>query len=186
MGQYLKKLAEQKVETFAKVLFVSIFELQMTVLLGPIILREIKKSMIKYLQSTLSLLALLSLLACNSKVNTTDASSASSETTAEAAPKGIQDVDVTAFKAKMQEENVVLLDVRTPAEVAAGKIEGALEINVLGDDFEQKIQNLEKDKTYLVYCKAGSRSARACKVMEKSGFTDLYNLKGGYTAWSAQ
>ncbi|NET31928.1 MAG: rhodanese-like domain-containing protein [Cyanothece sp. SIO1E1] len=86
----------------------------------------------------------------------------------------------------MQDDNVVLLDVRTPEEVAGGKIEGALEIDVLADDFEQKIQNLEKDKTYLVYCKAGSRSARACKVMEKAGFQDLYNLKGGYTAWSSK
>lgn len=141
--------------------------------------------MIKYFQSTLSLLAILCLLACNSKVNTTDNSSVKSETTGEVVPMGIQDVDVAAFKAKMEEENIVLLDVRTPAEVAAGKIEGALEIDVLADEFEQKIQNLEKDKTYLVYCKAGSRSARACKVMEKAGFKDLYNLKGGYTAWSA-
>lgn len=121
------------------------------------------------------------LLACNAQNSTKDAASAPA-----AEPQGIQDVDVAAFKAKMQDENVVLLDVRTPEEVAAGKIEGALEIDVLADDFEQKIQNLEKDKTYLVYCKAGSRSARACKVMEKAGFQDLYNLKGGYTAWAGQ
>ncbi|MBX2872440.1 MAG: rhodanese-like domain-containing protein [Saprospiraceae bacterium] len=121
------------------------------------------------------------LLACNAQNETKEAANAPT-----AAPQGIQDVDLAAFKAKMQDENVILLDVRTPKEVAAGKIEGALEIDVLADDFEQKIQALEKDKTYLVYCKAGSRSARACKVMEKSGFNDLYNLKGGYTAWAAQ
>lgn len=121
------------------------------------------------------------LLACNAQNETKEAASAPP-----AAPQGIQDVDVAAFKAKMQEEGVVLLDVRTPQEVAAGKIEGALEIDVLADDFAQKVQALEKDKTYLVYCKAGSRSARACKVMEKAGFKDLYNLKGGYTAWADQ
>ena len=125
---------------------------------------------------------MLSLLAaCNAQNETKDAVSAPP-----AKPQGIQDVDVAAFKAKMQDENVVLLDVRTPEEVAAGKIEGALEIDVLADDFEQKIQGLEKDKTYLVYCKAGSRSARACKVMEKAGFQDLYNLKGGYSAWTSK
>lgn len=121
------------------------------------------------------------LLACNAQNETKDAASVPA-----AKPQGIQDVDVAAFQAKMQDDNVVLLDVRTPEEVAGGKIEGALEIDVLADDFEQKIQNLEKDKTYLVYCKAGSRSARACKVMEKAGFQDLYNLKGGYTAWSSK
>lgn len=121
------------------------------------------------------------LLACNAQHETKDAASSPA-----AKPQGIQDVDVATFKAKMQEENVVLLDVRTPKEVAAGKIEGALEIDVLAADFEAKIQNLEKDKTYLVYCKAGSRSARACKAMEKAGFQDLYNLKGGYTAWNSK
>ena len=121
------------------------------------------------------------LLACNAQQETKGAAKAPA-----VAPQGIQDVDVTAFKAKMQEEGVILLDVRTPKEVAAGKIEGALEVDVLADDFSQKIQALEKDKTYLVYCKAGSRSARACQVMEKAGFKDLYNLKGGYTAWTNQ
>lgn len=137
--------------------------------------------MMKYLYS---LLMLSLLLACNAQNETKEAASAAP--TAAAAPQGIQDVDVATFKAKMQEDGVVLLDVRTPKEVAAGKIEGALEIDVLADDFAQKVQGLEKDKTYLVYCKAGSRSARACKVMEKAGFKDLYNLKGGYTAWADQ
>ena len=124
---------------------------------------------------------LLLLLACNAQNGTKEAAS-----TAKAVPQGIQDVDVAAFKAKMQDENVVLLDVRTAPEVAAGKIAGALEINVLEDDFQAKVDALDKDKTYLVYCKAGSRSARACKIMEDAGFKDLYNLKGGFTAWEAQ
>jgi rhodanese-related sulfurtransferase len=124
---------------------------------------------------------LLLLLACNAQNGTQEAAS-----TAKAVPQGIQDVDVAAFKAKMQDENVVLLDVRTAPEVAAGKIAGALEINVLEDDFQAKVDALDKDKTYLVYCKAGSRSARACKIMEDAGFKDLYNLKGGFTAWEAQ
>lgn len=56
----------------------------------------------------------------------------------------------------MQEENVVFLDVCILKEVVVGKIEGVLEIDVLVVDFEVKIQNLEKDKIYLVYCKVGS------------------------------
>ena len=123
---------------------------------------------------------LLLLLACNAQNGTQEAAS-----TAKAVPQGIQDVDVATFKAKMENDNVVLLDVRTGPEVAAGKIEGALEINVLEDDFQAKVDALDKDKTYLVYCKAGSRSAKACKIMEEAGFKDLYNLKGGFTAWQA-
>lgn len=132
----------------------------------------------KYLYSASLFLVLL---ACNAQNGKEE-----SATGTQAVPQGIQEVDVATFKAKMQEDNVVLLDVRTPKEVAAGKIEGALEINVLGDDFQEKIQALDKDKTYLVYCRSGKRSTRACNAMEKEGFKDLYNLKGGYTAWSAE
>lgn len=138
----------------------------------------------KYLYS-LSLLVLL--VACNAQ-SESKAPQGTQEavTTTEAAPKGIQYVDVPTFKAKIGGENTVLLDVRRPEEVAAGKIEGAMEINVLADDFQQKIEALDKDKTYLVYCKSGIRSTRACKAMEKAGFEDLYSLDGGFRAWSAE
>lgn len=94
------------------------------------------------------------------------------------------DVSVEEFKQKMGEPDVVILDVRTPGETAAGMIEGAKEINVNDADFAQQIEALDKDKTYLVYCKMGGRSAKACGIMEEKGFEKLYNLKGGYTAWS--
>lgn len=96
-----------------------------------------------------------------------------------------QDLNVAQFKAKLNEPNIVVLDVRTPAEVAAGKIPDALEIDIQGADFQQKIDALDKDKTYLVYCKAGGRSARACGAMNDKGFKKLYNLTGGFTAFSA-
>ena len=84
----------------------------------------------------------------------------------------------------MSKENTVILDVRTPGEIAEGKIENALEIDILEPGFEDKIKALDKDKTYLVYCKAGGRSAKACNLMLEQEFPNLYNLEGGYTAWS--
>jgi rhodanese-related sulfurtransferase len=88
-----------------------------------------------------------------------------------------------AFADRMQEKNTVVLDVRSPQEVAQGKIKGAQVINIMGSDFSHKIKTLDKTKTYLVYCRSGNRSARACSLMAKEGFTDLYNLTGGYGAW---
>ncbi|MEN0005604.1 MAG: rhodanese-like domain-containing protein [Bacteroidota bacterium] len=93
------------------------------------------------------------------------------------------DLSVEEFKIKMQEDNIVILDVRTPQETAAGKIEGAIEMDILAPDFSEKASQLDPSKTYLVYCKAGGRSARACSAMSEQGFSNLYNLKGGYTAW---
>ncbi|MFK7775281.1 MAG: rhodanese-like domain-containing protein [Saprospiraceae bacterium] len=93
------------------------------------------------------------------------------------------DLDVAEFKHKMKEKEIVILDVRTPVETTSGKIEGAIEINVKSADFQEKIRELDKDKTYLVYCRSGRRSVKACNIMEKEGFGKLYNLIGGFNAW---
>lgn len=98
----------------------------------------------------------------------------------------IQEIDVAEFRTKMAEEGIVILDVRTPEEIAEGKIDGAMELNFYDGDFAAKVAELEKDKTYLVYCRSGKRSLKACTLMEGQGFTRLYSLAGGYNAWSQQ
>ena len=95
-----------------------------------------------------------------------------------------QDIDVNAFSTLMQKENTVILDVRTPGETQRGIIEGAVEIDILAGNFSATIQSLDKEKTYLVYCQSGKRSVTACNQMAEAGFTNLYNLLGGYGAWS--
>lgn len=93
-------------------------------------------------------------------------------------------LDVEKFDEMLSsEKDAVLLDVRTPTEVADGAIPGAVNIDFTAPDFMEKITALDKEKTYFVYCKAGGRSARAIEQMKGSGFTKLYNLKGGYDAW---
>ena len=81
-----------------------------------------------------------------------------------------ENLNVEQFRAKLNDPGVVILDVRTPEETAAGKIPNAVEINIQAADFEQQLNRLDKSKTYLVYCKAGGRSARACSTMEDIGF----------------
>jgi len=93
-------------------------------------------------------------------------------------------VDVENFKKQMASEDAVILDVRTPKEIANGKIEGALELNIKDANFDEELAKLDKDKTYLVYCQGGTRSNNACKKMEKLGFKTLYDLKSGYKGWA--
>ncbi len=84
---------------------------------------------------------------------------------------------------KTQESNAVLLDVRTPAEIAEINIDGHIAIDIQHPTFLEKIGQLDKSKTYFVYCRSGNRSGQACKYMATQGFEKLYNLKGGMLAW---
>ena len=83
----------------------------------------------------------------------------------------------------MEREEVVLLDVRTEDEINEGKIESALELDYKGPDFADRISELDRNATYVVYCAAGGRSSRACELMAEAGFEKVYNMDGGFTAW---
>lgn len=97
------------------------------------------------------------------------------------------DIDVpTANDIATRLPDVVWLDVRTPEEIALGKIDDALELDFTDPGFKEKVGTLDKNKTYIVYCAAGGRSAKASTLMKEMGFTKAHNLKGGYTAWSKQ
>lgn len=78
-----------------------------------------------------------------------------------------------------QAEGRVWIDVRTPAEVAAGALDGALHIDLQGPDFRQRIAELPRDDAYFVYCRTGNRSGQAAAIMAELGFTDVVN-GGGY------
>lgn len=84
-----------------------------------------------------------------------------------------------------QDSNAVILDVRTADEWNRGIIPGAINIDIYkGQGFIDEVEQLDKSKTYYVYCAAGARSGQACAVMQQLGFTDTYNLMGGISQWS--
>ncbi len=82
--------------------------------------------------------------------------------------------------------NLVILDVRTPEEFATGYIRGAVNLDFKSSEFPGKLDELDKTKTYLVYCRAGGRSAKAMTMMKEKGFQRVYNLRGGVLEWTAQ
>ncbi len=100
---------------------------------------------------------------------------------------GLQNIKVEQLsKLKVDYPDLVIIDVRTPKEIAGGKIdENALEIDFKNSSFDSKISKLDKDKTYLIYCKSGGRSSKSAKKMISSGFKNIYNLDGGYSDWSS-
>ena len=84
----------------------------------------------------------------------------------------------------LKENNIILLDVRTEDEFNAGHIENAQLIDVKKSDFADRIKSLDPEKTYLVYCRSGVRSVKAAVILSDNGFSKVYNLLGGYNAWT--
>lgn len=96
----------------------------------------------------------------------------------------VQDVSVPEFKKLMDSmQDEVIIDLRTPRETVKGKIPGAVELDFHGSAFKSSIAALDRNKVYLIYCAAGSRSGDTAELMEEMGFTKVYNLEDGYNGW---
>jgi rhodanese-related sulfurtransferase len=78
---------------------------------------------------------------------------------------------------------LVILDVRSPDEFSEEHIENAENLDYNSKSFKIKVNELDKNKKYLVYCHSGMRSSRAVKEMENLGFTDIKNVSGGIRKW---
>lgn len=91
----------------------------------------------------------------------------------------ITTVDASTWMKDATQPGVTIIDVRTPDEFAAAHVEGAVNMNVEGPDFQAQIATLDKNGTVAVYCHSGRRSQMAADQMASAGFTKIINLKGG-------
>ena len=84
-----------------------------------------------------------------------------------------------AFKKQLEDsKKAVLLDVRTAGEFGQGSLSKARNVDYMSASFAQKIEKMDKNATYFLFCRSGNRSGQACKLMHKQGF-DVRNLSGG-------
>lgn len=91
-----------------------------------------------------------------------------------------------AFSKKMEETaDYQLVDARTPGEVAAGKLSGAVAYDYKADEIEKAANELDKSKPVFIYCGSGIRSEKSAEILMKAGFTEIYDMKGGMKAWKA-
>lgn len=81
--------------------------------------------------------------------------------------------------------NFVILDIRTPGEYQSGHLEGAVMIDYYSKSFVDEIGRLDKEKSYLVYCRSGNRSARLMDLLKKLQFQRIYHLASGINSWNA-
>lgn len=97
---------------------------------------------------------------------------------------GIKEIDVNELNLQLENlsENIKLIDVRTPAEVARGKISGSenLPLHVI----PLKANDFSREDKIIFYCQTGARSAQACAFMSSKGIDNVYNLRGGIVTWA--
>ncbi len=100
----------------------------------------------------------------------------------------MKEINQEEWREKIAEDNdAVILDVRTEQEVEEGYIPGAKVIDIYkGQEFIDEIDKLDKSKNYYVYCRSGNRSGQACTIMDQKGFKNTYNLLGGFSQWEGE
>ena len=97
-----------------------------------------------------------------------------------------QSVFPEMFRELKEKEDTVLLDVRSPREkYEEGYIPGHELIDFGNPNFSLYLDELDRDQTYLVYCRSGNRSKQACELMNKKGFHKVINLEGGIQNWKS-
>jgi len=93
-------------------------------------------------------------------------------------------LDATHFSQAIGGGKVQLVDVRTSNEFRSGHIRGALNVDYFGGGrFTKAIDKLDRDRPLYLYCRSGSRSQKAARQIVEMGFSEIYDLKGGFLAW---
>jgi len=106
------------------------------------------------------------------------------------APQIIKDITpqeaFTLIQENQNNPDFAIIDVRTPEEFAEERIENAINLDYRSVSFRDVVNILDKNKTYLVYCRVGVRSGNALTIMAELNFREAYNMLGGINQWKAE
>ena len=78
-----------------------------------------------------------------------------------------------------------VIDVRTPEEFATGHLNGALNFDIQGAEFDSQLATLDKAANYVIYCRSGNRAGQAISYMQENGFTGTLTNAGSVADASA-
>jgi rhodanese-related sulfurtransferase len=84
------------------------------------------------------------------------------------------------------DSDFVILDIRTPGEYQSGHLKDSIMIDYYSKSFVDEIGRLDKNKSYLVYCRSGNRSARSMALFKKLQFQKIYHLSAGINGWNSE
>ncbi|MEJ2141613.1 MAG: rhodanese-like domain-containing protein [Gammaproteobacteria bacterium] len=96
----------------------------------------------------------------------------------------IKEVEVSELNTMIEsgEKTLRVIDVRQPAEIAAGTVPNAEAMPM--HTIPVRINELNKDEKLVLVCRSGARSAQACAFLQQQGFDEVYNLRGGMIGWA--
>lgn len=94
-------------------------------------------------------------------------------------------VDPVTAATLAENDSITVIDVRTPEEYAEGHLAGATLLDFYEPTFAEQLAELERDGTYLLYCRSGNRSGQAASIMADLGFEQVYDLQGGVVAYGS-
>lgn len=97
-------------------------------------------------------------------------------------PDGSTELDAATFRAELAQGKALLLDVRTPAEYAAGHIPGSVNMDWSADDYEARFASLDPKQPLLIYCHSGGRSEQALEYLRSKGYATRH-LVTGFAGW---
>lgn len=97
--------------------------------------------------------------------------------------KSARETSAQSLALQWPQPNATLIDVRTRLEWAQGHVQGAQNLDMMHDDFQDHLQQLDRQGTYYVMCRGGSRSAAAVRLMAELGFQKVFDVKGGIVNW---
>ena len=92
----------------------------------------------------------------------------------------------TLIQNNQNNPDFVIIDVRTPQEFDGEHIENATNIDFYSETFGSELDNLDKNKAYLIYCRVGGRSGSALDIMAELNFKKVYNILGGINQWKTE
>ena len=133
------------------------------------------------------IVTLTSLIAfsCGSGEYKNDTSESEVQSTEDQNPEVHKRVSLEEFNEIIKDEEVQLIDIRTPGEYAGGYIEDAVNIDFMAEGFiENCNSSLDKNKPMAIYCAGGGRSAKALTQLKEAGFKQVYELGVGYSGYN--
>lgn len=95
-----------------------------------------------------------------------------------------KNVDPKAAQALIADQKATVLDIRTPEEFAEGHIPNAKNVDFFSKSFRETLEKLDKDAPIVMHCQSGGRSGQALPIFKEMGFTKVFHMNGGFSAWS--